>query len=97
MPAFVVLATHRLKPGRRTEWLDHAIINARSARSEPGCLQFDVVVSREDSDTGFLVEIYVDEAAWREHFRQPYCEKFMAAIEHILHERVRILADRFEP
>lgn len=97
LPAFVVLATHRLKPGRRAEWLELATVNAQSARCEPGCLQFDVVVSREDLDTGFLIEMYVDEAAWKEHFRQPYCKAFMTAIEDMLHERVRILGDRFGP
>ena len=43
----------------------------------------------------FLIEKYRDEDAWNWHFRQPYCQQFMAAAEGILRERTRKLCELF--
>lgn len=95
MPEFAIVATHRLKPGQREKWAELALRNAREARKEAGCLQFDVVLVREMPDTGILIEKYVDEDAWNRHFQQPYCQTFMNAIEGMLSERTRTLCDVF--
>jgi quinol monooxygenase YgiN len=97
MPEFAIVATHRLKPGQRAKWAELALVNARLARGEPGCRQFDVVLPRDASDTGILIEKYADENAWNFHFRQSYCQDFMRAIEDMLSERTRTLCDLFDP
>jgi quinol monooxygenase YgiN len=97
VPEFAIVATHRLKPGQRRRWAEFALRNALEARNEEGCLQFDVVLARDEPDTGILIEKYVDEAAWDLHFQQPYCKAFMQAIEGMLSDRVRTLCDVVEP
>ncbi|WP_340107547.1 putative quinol monooxygenase [Pikeienuella sp. HZG-20] len=96
MPAFTVLAIHHVKAGMRPSWAKLAAVNAEAARSEPGCLQFDVVLSDEEPNTAFLIEMYVDRAAWDAHFQQPYCKSFMSAIETMLVDRTRMLGGRVE-
>jgi len=78
-------------------WAELAINNATQARKEPGCLQFDVVLPRDTPELGILIEKYTDEGAWNFHFRQPYCQEFMNAIQTVLVERSRVICDRFEP
>ena len=95
MRHFVIIATHHLKSGHRQSWAALAQENAVQARQEPGCLQFDVVLPRGEPDTGILIEKYRDEDAWNWHFRQPYCQRFMAAAEGILRERTRKLCELF--
>lgn len=97
MPEFAIVATHNLQPGQRRNWAELALVNARQARKEPGCLQFDVILARDAPNTGILIEKYVDEEAWNFHFSQPYCQGFMKAIESLLRERARVLCDVFEP
>ncbi len=96
MPEFAIVATHRLKPGQRRKWAELALANALRAREESGCRQFDVILPRDTPDTGILIEKYADEEAWNFHFRQPYCQGFMSAIESMLIERTRTLCDLFE-
>ncbi|QIE56009.1 antibiotic biosynthesis monooxygenase [Pikeienuella piscinae] len=96
MPAFTVLAIHRVKAGMRATWAELATVNAEAARSEPGCLQFDVVLSDEEPNMAFLVEMYVDRAAWDAHLQKPYCRSFMSAIETMLVDRTRMLGGRVE-
>ena len=93
MSVFAIVATHFLKSGSRPAWVELAMKNAVAARKEPGCLQFDVVMPREQPDIGILIERYVDEAAWHWHFRQPYCRDFMDSISDILFDRTRVLCD----
>ena len=93
MPEFAIVATHRLKAGQRGAWAELAIINAASARKEPGCLQFDVLLPSDDEDTGILIERYVDQPAWDFHFKQSYCQSFMKAIEDLLRDKMRTLCD----
>jgi quinol monooxygenase YgiN len=96
VPEFAIVATHHLRQGQRQTWAELALRNAREARKEPGCTQFDVVLVRDAPDTGILIEKYIDEEAWNFHFQQPYCQTFMKAIEGMLSERTRTLCDVFD-
>lgn len=93
MPVFAIVATHFLKPDCRPLWVELAMKNAVEARKEPGCLQFDVVMPREQPNTGIIIERYVDEAAWHWHFKQSYCQGFMGSISDMLVDRTRVLCD----
>lgn len=93
MSEFAIVATHRLKPGQRQQWVEHALKNARMARQEQGCLQFDVILPRDEPDAGILIEKYVDQEAWDFHFKQPYCLAFMKAVDGMLQDRSRVLCD----
>lgn len=39
--------------------------------SEPGCLQFDVAVDKDDPRTYHLYEVYADDAAIAQHAKSP--------------------------
>jgi len=93
MAAFAIVATHHLKRGTREKWAALAMVNAREARKERGCLQFDVILPREEADIGILIERYADETAWNWHFSQHYCRDFMSAIETMLVNRTRVVCD----
>ncbi|HEX3485713.1 MAG TPA: putative quinol monooxygenase, partial [Micropepsaceae bacterium] len=62
---FVVVVEFHLKEGARPQFrrLIDANVDA-SVRSEPGCLQFDVLEPEGDGDGVLLYEVYSDEAAF---------------------------------
>src|SRR5262249_42041043 len=72
---FVVVVEFHLKEGARPQFRRLIDVNAdASVRSEPGCVQFDVLEPEGDGDRVLLYEIYSDEAAFEahrqtEHFR----------------------------
>ena len=54
---------------------------------EPGCLQFDVMVSREDATRVFLYEIYADQKALDEHMASPQLARTRGSYAHMIAER----------
>jgi quinol monooxygenase YgiN len=57
-----------VKPGEREAVLEAVKAHAaRSLSSEPGTLQFDVLVPVDEDDKVMLYEMYVDEAAFEVH------------------------------
>ena len=68
MPRFALVATIEVTTGRRDELLP--LLRAHGARclkDEPGTLQFDVLVPREDDAKLLLYEVYRDDAAFESH------------------------------
>jgi quinol monooxygenase YgiN len=65
-----IVVEFRVKNGHRTRFLDLVKENARlSAEREPGCLQFDVLESGDQSNHVLLYELYCDEASFEAHVR----------------------------
>ena len=68
MSKLALVVTIEVKPGQVAAVLEAAKAHAaRSLSSEPGTLQFDVLVPVNEDDKIMLYEAYVDEAAYEVH------------------------------
>ena len=69
MPKLAIVATIEITPGRREEYLPLLMAHrARCLKDEPGTLQFEVLVPRDDNSKVLLYEVYKDDAAFDMHF-----------------------------
>ena len=72
MPKLAIVATIEVAPGRRDEFLPLLIAHrTRCLKDEPGTLQFDPLVPRDDDTKVLLYEVYQDDAAFDAHFNGP--------------------------
>ncbi len=85
--SYGLVVTIRTKPETHAAFMEKLAANATAARSEPGCLTFDVLVHPEDPNQIMLYEIYKSEAAFKEH-------QATAAFKTYLAEAVPMLASR---
>jgi (4S)-4-hydroxy-5-phosphonooxypentane-2,3-dione isomerase len=68
MPKLALIATIDVVEGQRDRLLSLLMAHkARSLKDEPGTLQFEVLVPREDDAKLFVYEVYRDDAAFEEH------------------------------
>jgi quinol monooxygenase YgiN len=75
---FVLVVNLRIKPDNVERFMKQALENAREARKEPGCRQFDVLVDPQDKTKVMLYEIYNDEKAFEAHQQTPHFKKYLA-------------------
>ena len=84
----LTLVVHiRIKPEHVEKFTAEVLANARAARTEAGCKQFDVLMDKNDPTRIMLYEIYVDDAAFESHQQT-------AAFKHYLANAVPLLASR---
>ena len=77
-----VIATIHVKPGFTEQFIAASVEDARgSVNNEPGCLRFDVLQDRDDPNRIYLIEEYVDEAAFRSHVQQPHCVQWRETVK----------------
>jgi len=82
MSKFVVIAEFAVGPEHKQEFLDVCVYDhERSTTDEPGCRQFDVIVSDEAPEAVILYEIYDDKAAFDAHLATPHFTVFMDAVK----------------
>jgi quinol monooxygenase YgiN len=68
-----VVVTINIKPQFKQRFMLSMLDDARgSVHDEPGCLRFDVLQDTSDPNRIYLMEEYVDEAAFQAHTRQPH-------------------------
>ena len=63
-----IVATIKTVPGKRDEYL--AVLKAHGKRclaTEPGTLQFEILVPQEEADTVMLYEVYASPEAFQTH------------------------------
>ena len=66
----------RREPERRDQLLPLLMAHrTRCLKDEPGTLQFEVLVSREDDTKVLLYEVYRDDAAFDVHLNGPHIER----------------------
>jgi quinol monooxygenase YgiN len=65
--SYVLVVNIRIKPENVEVFMREVIANAKAARTEPGCRQFEVLVDQEDKTKVVLFEVYDDEAAFKAH------------------------------
>ncbi|MDQ5847356.1 MAG: antibiotic biosynthesis monooxygenase [Pseudomonadota bacterium] len=87
--SFVLVVNIRIKPENVDRWMTMALENARYARKEPGCRQFEVLVDPKDRAKVMLFEIYDDEKAFEAHQETPHFKKYLAEAVPLLAQRER--------
>jgi (4S)-4-hydroxy-5-phosphonooxypentane-2,3-dione isomerase len=87
--SFVLAVNIRIKPDNVDVWMKKAAENAREARKEPGCRQFDVLVDPNDRTRVMLYEVYDDEKAFEAHQQTPHFKKYLAEAVPLLASRER--------
>jgi (4S)-4-hydroxy-5-phosphonooxypentane-2,3-dione isomerase len=87
--SFVLVVNIRIKPENGDRWMTMALENARNARKEPGCRQFEVLVDPKDRAKVMLFEIYDDEKAFEAHQQTPHFKKYLAEAVPLLAQRER--------
>jgi autoinducer 2-degrading protein len=87
--SFVLVVNIKIKPENAERWMKMALENAREARKEPGCRQFEVLVDPKDRTKVLLFEIYNDEKAFEAHQATPHFKKYLAEAVPLLASRER--------
>jgi (4S)-4-hydroxy-5-phosphonooxypentane-2,3-dione isomerase len=95
--SFVLQVAIRIKPENVDAFMKKLDDNARAARTEPGCKQFEVLVDPKDKTKLMLYEVYKDEAAFEAHQATPHFKKYVAEAVPLLADRVRNVWKRVSP
>jgi quinol monooxygenase YgiN len=95
--SFVLQVQIRIKPENVDAFMKKLDENARAARSEKGCKQFEVLVDPKDRTKIMLYEVYNDEAAFEEHQKGAAFKKYVAEAVPLLADRVRTVWKRVSP
>jgi (4S)-4-hydroxy-5-phosphonooxypentane-2,3-dione isomerase len=95
--SFVLQVSIRIKPENVDAFMQKLDDNARAARTEPGCRQFEVLVDPKDRTRVMLYEVYKDEAAFETHQQGAAFKKYVAEAVPLLAERVRNVWKRVSP
>lgn len=92
--SFVLLVNIRIKPENVDRFMKGIAENARAARKEPGCRQFEVLVDPKDRTKVVLFEVYDDEKAFETHQNTPHFQKYLAEAVPLLASRERQVLTR---
>jgi quinol monooxygenase YgiN len=94
----LILAVNiRVKPENVDAFMPMVLANAREARKEPGCRQFEVLVDAADRTQVMLFEIYDDQKAFEAHQQTPHFKKYVAEAVPLLASRERRFLQRALP
>ena len=91
---FVLQVNLRIKPENVDSFMKKCLENAREARKEPGCRQFDVLVDPNDKTKVMLYEVYDDNSAFEAHQQTPHFKKYLAEAVPLLASRERAVWKR---
>ena len=92
--SFVLAVNIRIKPESVDAFMKGVLENARAARKEPGCRQFEVLVDPNDRGKAMLFEIYDDESAFEAHQATPHFKRYLAEAVPLLASRERSIWKR---
>jgi len=96
--SFVLVVNCRIKAGQVDKFMKELLANAKAAReTEPGCVQFDVLVDPKDPAKLMLYEVYKDEAAFEAHLQTVHFKKYIAEGVPMLESRERTIFRRAAP
>ncbi len=87
--SFVLAVQIRIKPESVDAFMTKLFDNAREARKEPGCRQFEVLIDPKDRARIMLFEVYDDEKAFEAHQATPHFKKYLAEAVPLLASRER--------
>ena len=84
MAKLAIVATIKTVAGERDAYLKHLRAHAERCRaSEPGTLQFDILVPQKDADTLMLYEVYESAEAFQAHWDGPSLQKMRNEAGHL--------------
>ena len=92
--SFALAVRIRIKPENLEAFMHKLAANAVAARTEPGCLTFDVLLEPNDPTRVMLYEVYQSEAAFQEHQATQAFKTYLAEAVPLLAERERTLLTR---
>ncbi len=87
--SLVLQVNIRIKPENVDAFMQKVIENARAARSEAGCRQFEVLVDPADKTKIMLFEVYDDQKAFEAHQAGAAFKKYLAEAVPLLASRER--------
>jgi quinol monooxygenase YgiN len=89
MAKVAVIATLEVQPDSLNDVLAEILAHReRCLATEPGTLQFDLMIPRDESGRLYLYEVYADQAAFDVHWHGPS----MATLRAATGDRLRIAA-----
>jgi quinol monooxygenase YgiN len=72
MAKLAIVATLKTVPGKRDEYLKHLKAHGERCRAtEPGTLQFEIMLPHDEADTILLYELYESPEAFQLHWNGP--------------------------
>ena len=96
--SFVLVVNCRIKADKVDDLMRALHANATAARTtESGCLQFDVLVDKDDPTKIMLYEVYDDDAAFEAHQQTAHFKKYLAEGIPLLASRERAFFRRATP
>ena len=87
--SLVLQVNIRIKPENVAGFMQKVLENAKAARGEPGCRQFEVLVNPDDKTSIMLFEVYDDQKAFEEHQARAAFKKYVAEAVPLLASRER--------
>ena len=88
MSKIALIAEFEVKPEHRDAFQKLMRTHAQAAPDqEPGCLQFDVAVPRDEPSRVFLYEIYRDGAALDDHMNSPVLAATRGSYAHMIRKK----------
>jgi len=94
---FVLQVNIKIKPENVDAFMERLSANAREARKESGCKQFEVLVDPKDRTAIMLYEVYKDVDAFEAHQQTPHFKKYLAEAVPMLAARERHVWKRVSP
>jgi autoinducer 2-degrading protein len=94
---FILAVNIRIKPENVERFMARLLENARAAREEPGCRQFEVLVDPADRTKVMLFEVYDDPQAFEAHQQTPHFRNYLAEAVPLLASRERQVLQRALP
>jgi (4S)-4-hydroxy-5-phosphonooxypentane-2,3-dione isomerase len=93
MPKFATVGTIEVAPKRRDQLLPLLVAHkARCLKDEPGTLQFEIPLPKDDDTKVLLYEVYQDDAAFEVHRNGPSFRRWQEETAEIV---VRIYGTRY--
>jgi autoinducer 2-degrading protein len=87
--SLVLQVNIRIKPESVDAFMRKAIENAKAARGEAGCRQFEVLLDPDDKTRVMLFEVYDDQKAFEAHQASAAFKKYVADAVPLLASRER--------
>jgi (4S)-4-hydroxy-5-phosphonooxypentane-2,3-dione isomerase len=91
---FILAVDLQIKPENVEKFMAGLLANAREARKEPGCRQFEALIDTSDPTKVMLFEVYDDEKAFEAHQQTPHFKKYLAEAVPLLAARQRHVLKR---
>jgi (4S)-4-hydroxy-5-phosphonooxypentane-2,3-dione isomerase len=84
MPKFANAVTIEVTPERRDQIVTSLLAHKARLKSEPGTLQFDVLLPKDDDTKVLSFEMYRDAAAFEVHLNGPFLAQLREEIAGIV-------------